>query len=73
MLSHASDYIRRKIDELFSETDRSALGALIYAPVRNLASRLRAAGEKDSWRRDTLQRMITVRHWATTSARMRRE
>ncbi len=64
VLSHASGSIRRKIDELFgddmAEADRSALGALIYAPDRNLSAMLRAAADKDGWRRDALRRMIAV-------------
>lgn len=64
VLSHASGSIRRKIDELFgdemAETERSALGALIYAPDRNLSSMLRAAEDANAWRRDTLRRMIAV-------------
>jgi len=64
VLSHASGSIRRKIDELFgddmTETGRSALGALIYAPDRNLAAMLRAAADKEAWRRDALRRMVMV-------------
>jgi len=64
VLSHASGSIRRKIDELFGqalpEDQRSALGALIYAPDRNLSAMLRAAGDKEEWRRDILRRMIAV-------------
>lgn len=65
VLSHASGSIRRKIDELFgervlSETECSHLGALIYAPERNLSQMLRAADDENRWYRDTLHRMIEV-------------
>ncbi|MFW6372839.1 MAG: fructose-1,6-bisphosphatase [Thermodesulfobacteriota bacterium] len=65
VLSHASGSIRRKIDELFggrvlSEEECSALGALIYAPERNLPRMLQTAEDETRWYRDTLHRMIEV-------------
>jgi len=64
VLSHASGSIRRKIDELFgpdlSKAERSALGALIYAPERNLSDMLAKAAVPEDWYRDTLHRMIAV-------------